>query len=116
LAADIHRKNPGWASYRIVRAVCEDKSEKSVGGNIQFGLLDSDDFRVMGIHDYRVNDALKEIYTGFFIAGVEIAGGDSLFGDSGFALHRGFLNPFTAEIQDYHKKGYAGVASMKDWD
>lgn len=106
---------PDLFSYQIVRAVCNDPRVPSVGGHVQFGILESGDFRVMGIRDYQVNEARKEIYTGFYIAGVEVYGGNDLLGDSGFALQKGFLSPFESEILEFECRGYAGVASQAHW-
>ncbi|MGD0265296.1 MAG: hypothetical protein ABSD47_10175 [Candidatus Methylomirabilota bacterium] len=114
-ATALHAANPDSPGYRIVRAVCDDPAVPSVGGNIQFGILDSEDFRVMGIRDYRVNSHLKEIYTAFYMAGVELYGGQNLLGDSGFAVRSAFLNAFEADILSLMNQGYAVVNSDAHW-
>jgi hypothetical protein len=101
--------------YQVVRAVARDPSEPSVGGNVQFGVLDSPDFRIMGIRDFETNEDLKEFYTGFYLGGLEIYGGRSLFGDLGFAFAKSFLNPFEREIDGLIRRGYTPVESKTHW-
>jgi hypothetical protein len=101
--------------YQVVRAVARDPSEESVGGNVQFGVLDGPDFRIMGIREVDANDELKEFYIGFYIGGLEIYGGASLFGNSGYAFSNSFLNPFEREIDDLYRRGYAPVNSKAHW-
>lgn len=101
--------------YEVVRAVARDPSESSVGGNVQFGVLDGPDFRLMGIRDVETNEDLKEMYVGFYIGGLEIYGGASLFGDSGFAFTRSFLSPFEREIIDLMDRGYTLVETRAHW-
>ena len=69
----------------------------------------------MGIRDYRVNSHLKEIYTAFYMAGVELYGGQNLLGDSGFAVRSAFLNAFEADILSLMNQGYAVVNSDAHW-
>ncbi len=101
--------------YQVVRAVARDPSEPTVGGNVQFGVLDGPDFRIMGIRDVETNDVLREMYVGFYIAGLEIYGGSSLFGNLGFAFARSFLSPYEREIIDLMDRGYNLVETRAHW-
>jgi hypothetical protein len=116
LAAEQHiNRSTDVYPYQVVRAVARDSSVPSVGGNVQFGVLDGPDFRVMGIRDFKKNDVLKEIYVGFYIAGLEIYGGSSLLGDLGFAFARSFLSPYEHEIIDLMDSGYNLVETRAHW-
>lgn len=115
-AARTHLKNStDVLPYQVVRAVANDPAVPSVGGNIQFGILEGPDFRVTGIRDFEVNHDRNEFYVGYYFAGLEIHGSESLLGNSGFAIATAFLNPFEGQIQDLLTRRYAPVPSKSHW-
>lgn len=114
--AERHSHQSGQvAPFHVVKAIADDPHVPSVGGNIQFGVLDSEDFRITGIRDYKVNEELREVYVGFYLGGLEILGGSSLFGNSGFAFNKPFLIPFEREIHGLLDRGYTDVDSTRHW-
>lgn len=114
-ARALSNSHPAWLGYNIVRAVCEDANVPSVGGAVQFGLLEDTDFRVMGVRDYLLNHDLREIYTAFYLGGVEVYGGENLLGDLGMSVRERFFSPFESEILNWMELGYAGVNSTAHW-
>ena len=114
--AERHSHQSGQvAPFHIVKAIADDPQVPSVGGNIQFGVLDSVDFRITDIRDYKINEELREIYVGFYLGGLEILGGSSLFGNSGFAFNKPFLTPFESEVHGLLDRGYTIVDSTRHW-
>lgn len=104
--------------YQLVRRVANDPDVPSVGGNVQFGVLDTPDFRITGIRDYTVNHARKEFYVGWYLGGLEILGDGerALLGDTGFHFSRAFLNPFEGDIAALLHRGYRIVPSASHWE
>jgi hypothetical protein len=108
--------NPtGWL-FDTVQKVADDPEVPSVGGNVQFGVLSEDDFRIMGVRAVKVNHDLKEFYIGYFVAGLEILGGDAFLADRGLILRGSFLNPIDPQVRELLMFGYMPVRSMEHWE
>jgi hypothetical protein len=104
--------------FHVVREVIRDPAVKSVGGNVQFGVLDADDsdFRIRGVCDYRVDHDRRELYVGFYLGGLEILGEDALLDTTNFSLMTPFLDPARQEINRLFDQRYDVVDSTAHWD
>lgn len=104
-------------AFDVVREVAANEEVKTVGGNVQFGVLEAKepDFRVTGVRDYRVNHARKEVYLAFYMGGLEIMGGASLLGDINYAINTSYLNPVRREVDRLVERGYLIVPSTTNW-
>ncbi len=115
-AISLHQQNSHALSpYQLVRGVIAAKAIESVGGAVQAGILDSEDFRVVGVRDYRQNDSLKEMSIGHFLGGQEIVDGPLQFSSKGFVVSSPFLDPFQSEIDALFSQGYSPVSSTDHW-
>lgn len=105
-AENLLARNPKLIGFRVVRQVCDDENVSSVGGNVQFGAVDGDDFRTWGVHEFEVDDASRIVRTGFFVAGVELFGPNDALSNLGFVPRHPFVSPFRPDIELLIRRGY----------
>lgn len=101
LRADV----PGISGWEVLKRVRADPQVRSVGGHLQYGLLDSADFRVLGVYDYEVDHDARELYAGFYIGGVEYRR-DLNRTDSSLFVSHAFLIDQRDEINALLEAGY----------
>ncbi len=90
----------------ILKEIIKDKLVDSVGGAIQYGSLALRNFRVYGIVDYFVDDANKEIETGFYYNGINLNDNPYIVKWDEFQLKQTYIDPFRDQINSLIDKGY----------
>lgn len=105
-ARALHESHPGRSVQRIVRDVAEDPQVPSVGGNIQYGEVTDGHFVVRGVRSLHVDHAERTARVGFYLAGIELFGGEDAFSESGFVPRKRFIDPFAQEIDALLALGY----------
>jgi hypothetical protein len=103
-AEDIRKNNPQFSNFQLLRSVIHDKSEKSVGGGIQYGIATEKDFIIKGVQDYQVDDKQKKVRVGFYLRGIEML--NSEFSTLNFHINKPYIMPFYKEIDGLINQGY----------
>lgn len=87
----------------VLRDVCKDDTELSVGGYLQYGHFDDDNFKIYGIQDYVIdsNDELEYIYP---YRGTVLYKDKFERDESDFHIGVNFIMPFEDEIEEYWKQ------------
>lgn len=88
---------------KIMRAVIKDESEISVGGNIQYGVLERENFDVLGVTDYTKTEdgEINYVHT---LRGVELYIGEFEPNMDDLIVSFDFFEPFKNEPLDYLRK------------
>ncbi|MBB3836835.1 hypothetical protein FHS57_000817 [Runella defluvii] len=94
---------PGNKLLKVLRDVCNDDSVPSVGGHIQYGQFDNNDFRILGVNDYKIlpDGQIEYIYayrgTVFYKDKFEANEND-------YHIATNFIMPFQDEIDEYWRQ------------
>jgi hypothetical protein len=90
---------PNYKLMGVLRKVCLDDSEPTVGGFIQYGRFVGQDFHMMGVQDFRIDDkgGFEIIYTW---RGTNLFSTDAKYGTDSLVLTGNFIMPFHDEIND----------------
>ena len=92
---------PGPKLLKVLREVCLDETETSVGGHIQYGAFKEKDFKIFGIADYEIADGqLKHLY---IYRGIKLYEEDFARQERDFHIAQKFITPFQDEIDEYIK-------------
>lgn len=93
----------GLSPLKVLREICHDENEPSVGGYLQFGNFENNNFTVFGVQDYRIdeNDNLEYLYT---YQGTLLYKGAFEFDENDFHIAPTFIMPFGDEISDYWRR------------
>jgi hypothetical protein len=83
----------------VLRRVCLDEDEPTVGGFVQYGRFHGQDFHMMGVQDYRIdpNGLMEFAYT---YRGTNLFQKDGPYGTDALVLTGTFVAPFHDEIND----------------
>jgi hypothetical protein len=100
--------NPKAQPFRIVKEVCLDNGERTVGGAIQYGAVYRKEFVLYAVQDYEPNGDSGQVEIGHFIGGVELSGIRDAIGTSGMALGGEFIRPFLPDVTQLEARNKLG--------
>ena len=83
----------------VLRKVCLDEDEQTVGGYVQYGRFVGQDFQIVGVQNYRIDDngLMEFAYT---FRGMDVFAKDGKYGTNALVLTGKFVAPFHDEIND----------------
>ena len=93
----------GRELLKVLKYVCNDVTEPSVGGYLQYGCFENDNFNIYGISDYRIDDDdnLEYIYC---YRGTILYKEKFESKETDFHIAGTFIMPFEDEINAYWKR------------
>lgn len=94
---------PGNNLLKVLRDVCKDTSVPSVGGYLQYGQFNNNDFRILGISDYKV-DQNGDIEYIFAYRGTVLYKDKFEASEYDYHIATDFIMPFQDEIDEYWKQ------------
>lgn len=95
----IYKDNPALSPLHIIRQVIKEGEVETVGGGLQYGEFEYNNFRIFGVEDYSLNTdgTFKEyLYT---LRGINLYKDEFESWDEGFHIAYSFIRPFEREIQ-----------------
>ena len=87
----------------VLREICLDENHPDVGGYIQFGLFEGDDFVLRGIQDYII-DEYDEIKFLHVYRGIVLHDGDFAIDENEFQIRMKYLSPFKKDTDAYFER------------
>lgn len=95
-ARDIIRLNADISKFSLIKEVINDNNVPSVGGNIQYGTFEGDNFYIKGVQDY-IQERDGSIRLRYCLRGTDLYEGD-LLDLAGFHISYPIIIPFEHEI------------------
>jgi hypothetical protein len=87
----------------VLRDVCHDETEPSVGGYLQYGHFENLNFEILGVQDYAIDDKDDIEFLNTY-RGTLLYKGKFEHNYSDFHIAATFITPFEDEIQAYFKR------------
>jgi hypothetical protein len=89
----------------VLREICMDDTEPSVGGFLQYGNFANVDFRIFGVMDYDVDE---NGYVDYIVPyrGIVLSESKTSIVKDGFHINVPFISPFEKEMDEIRKKGF----------
>jgi hypothetical protein len=100
-------ERPELSPAEVVRAIANNPEVRSVGGRVQYGRMDGENFRVCSVIDYDVDHEAKTLAVGYYLAGVELQGQDQPALPEGYHLLPPAVDPFRRQAEELAAAGYA---------
>jgi hypothetical protein len=98
--------SPELTPPEVVRAVANDHEVQSVGGRVQYGRMDGENFKVASVIDYDIDHKARTITVGYYFAGVELTGPEQPALPHGFHLLPRAVDPFRREAAELAEAEY----------
>jgi hypothetical protein len=95
-ARHIFEQSPNMSKFSLIKQIINDSTIPSVGGNIQYGKFNDNDFQIYGVLDYE-NEPNGQLRTRFNLRGTELYKEDFR---APFHIDYPFISPFQREIDD----------------
>lgn len=100
----LYKENNSLSPYHIIKRVIKEAKVPTVGGGIQAGEFENNNFKILGIEDYSVDES------GYFedylltLRGITLYKNEFETGMDEFHISNTFLQPFEKDIDDLIKK------------
>lgn len=98
-AREVLNYNQNIDRFRLLKDIIKDITIPSVGGNIQYGRFENNDFIVKGVQDYEIN-ANGRVNVRFNLRGTELYKDDFACDYDDFHISYSFILPFKVEIDE----------------
>jgi hypothetical protein len=98
-AREVLNRSPNIDRFRLLKDIIKDATIPSVGGNIQYGRFENNDFIVKGVQDYEI-DADSQVNIRFNLRGTELYNNDFACGYDDFHISYPFIQPFRREMDE----------------
>lgn len=98
-ARELLSHTPNINRFRLLKDIIKDTTVPSVGGNIQYGTFENNNFVIKGVQDYEIG-ANGEVNVRFSLRGTELYKGDIVPDYDDFHISYTFITPFKAEIDE----------------
>jgi hypothetical protein len=105
-AEEIFKESPDYHLLKILKLAINDDNTRTVGGGLQYGRMENNNFKIFGIQDYIVNDEQKNVNVFFHLRNIRLYQETLAFETDNYIYNQKFLLPFKSEIDEYIKKGY----------
>ena len=94
---------------RMLRRICEDGSNKLVGGTVQYGAVVGTDFAIFGSRDYEIDEDAENsdvIRVRYFASGVALSRVSKVIDSKGIVPRYKYVSLFEGDIMNLERKGY----------